>query len=296
MKFFDPNNPNEKKKMIAAGALGLVAIVVLGYVFSGGSSSKPVANNNRPSPTPTPDIITTQVGQPPVDENNNLTEVAYNQVTPPWSEANRNIFAYYIPPSPTPTPLPHVPTPTPTPTPPLTATSLSPAVVYARTPTDFSLQVSGDKFTPAVKIAIDGREMPTRFVNSQQLFTTVPASYILNPGVREVIVRTSDGRLYSNRISLNITPAPEPNYTYVGLIGKPRYNDTAVLLDKNSKELLNVQRGDTVGGRFRVVSISEKEVKLIEATLKIPYSIPFSKDQNASGPYRSPTRSVDDEP
>jgi hypothetical protein len=28
------------------------------------------------------------------------------------------------------------------------------------------------------------------------------------------------------------------------LIGKPRYNDTAVLQDKSSKEFLNVQRGD----------------------------------------------------
>jgi hypothetical protein len=30
-KLFDPNNPNEKKKMIAAGALGLVALIVLAY-------------------------------------------------------------------------------------------------------------------------------------------------------------------------------------------------------------------------------------------------------------------------
>jgi len=294
MKFFDPNNPNEKKKMIAAGALGLVAIVVLGYVFFGGSSSKPVANNNRLSPTPKT-VITQEVGQPGPDENN-LTEVVYNPATPPWSEANRNVFAYYIPPSPTPKPPPSTPTPTPTPTPPLTANSLSPSTVYARTPADFTLQIGGDKFTPAVKIFIDNRELPTRFVSAQQLFTTVPASYIASPGVRDVIVRTSDNRLYSNKISLNVTPAPEPNYTYVGLIGKPRYNDTAVLQDKSSKELINVQRGDAVGGRFRVVSISEKEVKLIEANLKIPYTIPFSKDQTGSSPYRPPIRSVDDEP
>src|SRR5215471_8329754 len=294
MKFFDPNNPNEKKKMIAAGALGLVAIVVLGYVFFGGSSSKPVANNNRPSPTPKT-VITQEVGQPGPDENN-LTEVVYNPATPPWSEANRNVFAYYIPPSPTPKPPPSTPTPTPTPTPPLTANSRSPSTVYARTPADFTLQIGGDKFTPAVKIFIDNRELPTRFVSAQQLFTTVPASYIASPGVRDVIVRTSDNRLYSNKISLNVTPAPEPNYTYVGLIGKPRYNDTAVLQDKSSKELINVQRGDAVGGRFRVVSISEKEVKLIEANLKIPYTIPFSKDQTGSSPYRPPIRSVDDEP
>ena len=281
--------------MIAAGALGLVAIVVLGYVFFGGSSSKPIAINNRPSPTPKA-IITQEVGQPQVDDNNsNLTPVVYNPPIPPSSEANRNIFAFYIPPSPTPKPLPIPPTPTPTPTPPLTAQSLSPSVVYARTPGDFTLQVSGDKFSPAVKIVIDGREMPTRFVSAQQLFTTVPANFILSPGVREVIVRSSDGRLYSNRITLNVTPAPEPNYNYVGLIGKPRFNDVAVLQDKNSKELLNVQRGDAVGA-FRVVSISEKEVKLIDVKLKIPHTISFSKDQNPNGPYRPPSRSVDDEP
>src|SRR5215831_1217954 len=295
MKFFDPNNPNEKKKMIAAGALGLVAIVVLGYVFFGGSSSKPVANNNRPSPTPKT-VITQEVGQPGPDEYSNLTPVIYLPPIPPSSEANRNIFAYYIPPSPTPKPPPSTPTPTPTPTPPLTANSLSPSTVYARTPADFTLQIGGDKFTPAVKIFIDGRELPTRFVSAQQLFTTVPASYILSPGVRDVIVRTSDNRLYSNKISLNVTPAPEPNYTYVGLIGKPRYNDTAVLQDKSSKELINVQRGDAVGGRFRVVSISEKEVMLIEANLKIRYTIPLSKDQTGNSPYRPPVRSVDDEP
>lgn len=296
MQFFDPNNPNEKKKMIAAGALGLVAILVLGYVFFGGSSSKSVGNSNRPSPTPKA-IITQVDGQAPSDDGNtNLTPVVYNPATPPSSESNRNIFAYYIPPSPTPTPLPIPSPPPPTPTPPMTAQALSPSVVYARTPGDFTLQVSGDKFTPAVKIFFDGRELPTRFVSAQQLFTTVPASYITNAGVRKIIVRTSDNRLYSNEITLNVTPAPEPNYTYVGLIGKPRYNDTAVLQDKSSKELLNVHRGDAVGGRFRVVSISEKEVKLIEATLKIPYTISFSKEQSGSGPYRPPSRTVDDEP
>ena len=178
----------------------------------------------------------------------------------------------------------------------MTATSLSPASVYARTPTDFSLQVTGDKFTPAVHIFLDGRDMPTRFINAQQLFTTVPASFIANPGVRQVIVQTPDRRIYSNTITLNVTPPPVPNYSYVGLIGKRSFNDTAVLQDKGSKDLLNVQRGDAVGSRFKVVSISEKEVKLIDTTLKITTTIPFSTDQAQGGPYRPPTRTVDDEP
>jgi hypothetical protein len=82
----------------------------------------------------------------------------------------------------------------------------------------------------------------------------------------------------------------------VGLIGKPRFNDTAVLQDKGSKELLNVRRGEAVGTRFKVVSISEKEIKLIDTTLKITTTIPFSTEQVQGGPYRPPTRTVDDEP
>jgi hypothetical protein len=299
MKLVDPNNPNEKKKMIAAAALGLGALIVLGYVFLGGGSSKPTtnttANNNRTSSTPRP-LTVTNSAEPQSDDCTYCQPVAYSGGVPPVSEANRNIFAFYIPPPPTPTPAPRVPTPTPTPPPPLTANSLSPSNVYARTPTDFALQVSGDKFTPAVHIFIDGRDVPTRFISAQQLFATVPASFITNPGVRTVKVQTPDGQLYSNPITLNVTQPPVPNYTYVGLIGKPRANDTAVLQDKSNKDLLNVQRGDAVGSRFKVVSISDREVKLIDTTLKITHTIAFSSDQSSSGGYKPPVRTADDEP
>jgi len=178
----------------------------------------------------------------------------------------------------------------------MTASSLSPSSVYARTPADFSLQVVGDKFTPAVHIVIDGRDLPTRFINAQQLFTTVPAALITNPGVRQVMARSNDGRLYSNTVNLNVTPPPAPNYNYVGLIGKPRFNDTAVLQDKSSKELINVQRGEPVGGRFRVVSISEREVVLIDPALKIRHTLTFTVDASSSSPYRPPVRVSDEEP
>ena len=297
MKFFDPNNPNEKKKMIAAGALGLVALIVLGYVFFGGSSKTPSNTNAiaRNSPTPRAPAGPTPVDTTP-DDCSYCREVIYNGSIPPYSEANRNIFAYYIPPSPTPKPPPYVPTPTPTPPPPLIASSLSPSNVYAGTPADFALQVSGDKFTPAVHIFIDGRDLPTRFISAQQLFTTVPQSLITNPGVRQVEDRTPDRTLYSNQITLNVTPHPVPNFNYVGLIAKPRFNDTAVLQDKSSKDFINVQRGDPVGARFKVVSISEREIKLIDTTLKIVTTIAFSTDPGSGGPYRPPARTVDDEP
>ena len=219
--------------------------------------------------------------------------VSYTGSVAAVGEADRNIFAFYEAPSPTPKTI-YVPTPTPTPPPPLVASSVSPANVYAGTPADFSLQVGGEKFTPAVRIVIDGREMPTRFVGPQQLFTTVPASMIANAGVRQVMVRSPDGRLYSNTIQLNVTPAPVPNYSYVGLIGKPRYNDIAILQDKSSKDLTNVQRGDTVGGRFRVLSISEKEVVVVDTMLKIRHPLQFTFDPSSGAPFRTLPRGTDE--
>lgn len=295
MQLFDPNNPNEKKKMIAAAVLGVAAIVVLGYVFFGGSSTK--TPTNRPiagGPTPTPTRIAKGPDVP--DEDTSIYQpIRYDGTVPAVSEADRNIFAYY---EPTPKPLPEkiIPTPTPTPTPPLTASSLAPSNVYARTPGDFSLQVMGDKFTPAVHVTIDGRDLPTRFISAQQVFTTVPAALILNPGARQVLIRSNDGQLYSNTIMLNVSPPPVPNYNYIGLIGKPRFNDTAVLQDKSSKELLNVQRGDILAGRFRVSSISEKEVVFMDTMLKIRSTISFSTDTANNPQFRPPVRTSDDEP
>ena len=175
--------------------------------------------------------------------------------------------------------------------------TLSPTNVYARTE-DFSLQVVGDKFTPFVRIVIDGRIMPTRFLNMQQVATTVTADLIANPGNRRVEVKSTDGTLYSNALNLVVTPPPDPrnSFSYVGLIGKPRANDIVVLQDKNSKDFLNVQRGDVVGGRFRLISISGKEIVLVDTTLKIKHTLAFSTETSQGRPpVRRPAVS-DEEP
>src|SRR5438309_6486023 len=224
MQLFDPNNPNEKKKIIAAAVLGIVAISFLGYLLLGGSSSKkPTISTARPTPTPaqpaganaTNKAVVTELTP---DDLTNLQPIPGSWAVPAVQDPNRNIFAYYEP-SPKPSPEFKPPTPTPTPVPPLTLTSLSPSSVYART-ADFSLEVMGDKFTPAVHIIVDGRELPTRFINSQQLGTTVPASMIANPGTRSLVAQTSDAKLYSLPMNLNVTPPPMPNYTFVGIFGR----------------------------------------------------------------------------
>ena len=291
MQLFDPNNPNERKKIIAAAALFVVAIAVLGYVFFGGSS-KPATNSTAAKSSPTPNRVAVKEPES-VDDPSSYREIIYNGTIPGSSEANRNIFAFYEP-TPKPAPEVRIPTPTPTPVPPMAISSLSPSTVYART-ADFSLEVTGDKFTPAIRVTVDGRELPTRFINSQQLFTTVPAALIANPGARQVMARTNDGRLYSNSITLNVTPPPLPNYNFVGVIIKPRGNDTAVLQKKGDKELLNVYRGDVLEGRFRVNSISEREVVLVDTTLKIRHTIPFTIDTSIPLQNRPPVRRVDTE-
>jgi hypothetical protein len=125
----------------------------------------------------------------------------------------------------------------------------------------------------------------------------VTAELIANPGNRSIEVKTADGSLYSNVGNLVVTPPPVPSYSFIGLIGKRSFNDTAVLQDKNNKDLLNVQRGDVVGGRFRVNSISDKEVVLVDTTLKIRHTLPFSTE-SSSNQTRPPIRrpAADDEP
>jgi hypothetical protein len=291
MQLFDPKNPNEKKKMIVAAVLGLSAIIVLGYLFLGGSSSKSTPNRPTANPTPTPRVarVPDTPEEPPVET---FQPINFPRSIPAVGEANRNIFAYYEAPTPRPSP---PPPPSPIPTPPLVANSVSPQSVYARTG-DFSLQVMGDKFVPGVNIVLDSRVMQTRYISAQQLATTVPADMIANPGSRPIVLKNANGSLYSNPVSLTVTPPPVPNFNYVGLIGKPRFNDWAVLQDKNSKEFINVQRGDVVGGRFRVNSISDKEVVLFDTNLKIRHTINFSTEA-ANAPGRTTRRvPVDEEP
>lgn len=300
MQIADINNPGERKKLIWALALGLVAILFLWWTFFGfGGSSKPTANRNTQNPNQAP-ANRTAVNSAPVPSDDELKtpppeqlrEVVCCASPPSVGEARRNIFIYYEKPPPTPTPERPA---KPIPTPPVLLAALSPSNVYARTD-DFTLEVTGDRFTPEVRITVDSRELATRFVNPQQLSATVPAAMIANAGARQVTVRSPDGKLFSNETALNVNPAPVPNYNYIGIIGTHRRIDTAIVQDKGNREILNVQRGDVLGGRFRLTSISEKEIVLVDTTLKIKHPLQMTTDQNRGfGPQSRPTPKVDSE-
>ena len=300
MQATDIRNPTERNKLILAGALGLVALLFLWWTFFGfGSSSNtgvqrpagqspPSATNRVPSKLSPSSIV-----EPSASGQEVLRQVVY---PPPVSapEAGRNIFAYYEPPKVEPK-APVTPTPTPTPTPPVLLANISPANVFAKT-ADFTLEISGDKITSQLRVIIDNNtELPTRYIGPQQLSATVPAALIANPGSRQVMLRSADGKVYSNTLTLSVAEAPKPNYTYIGIIGTKHHIDTAILQDKSNKETLNVQRGDLLGGRFRVTSISEKEVVVVDSNLKIKHSLGMTTQGDRSNPLQRPTPRVDSE-
>jgi hypothetical protein len=301
MQMSGVQNPSERNKLILAAVLGLVAILFLWWTFFGfGSTSK--VSPRTAGDTPSATIRSTRSNVQPQtvvelkgDVLDQLRPINYEESPPSVPEARRNIFVYYEPPV---KPASAASVPSPTPTPPVLLASLSPADVFARTG-DFTLEISGDKLTPQMRVLIDNSELPTRYLGPQQVSASVPAAIIASPGARQVMLRSPDGKLYSNSVTLNVAAPPTPNYTYVGIIGTRRYIDTAILQDKASKETLNVQRGDLLGGRFRVTSISEKELVLVDTNLKIKHTLPLTTQNDKGNPMQRPTPRVegeDDEP
>ena len=303
MQGIDLSRPGERKKLVSAIGLGAIALVFLWWTFFGfgSSSSTPIRNTANPAGSAASNSRVVQTADQTAEDLRsdvlNMQPVTYVRNSPPASEGGRNIFAYYEPPKPQ--PQLSVPTPTPTPTPPVLLASVSPSNVYARTG-EFTLEATGDKFTPDLRLLIDGREVPTRFVGPQQVSATIPATLIATAGARQVALSSLDGRIYSNPMVLNVSQPPTPNYTYVGIIGTVRHVDTAILQDRNSREIMNVQRGDVLGGRFRITSISEKELVLVDTNLRIRHTLPLTIESDRGfNPLQRPTPKVeseDDEP
>ena len=300
MEIGDLSKPGEKKKLIGAAVLGLIAIVFLWWTFFGfGSSSTttptrpataqatpPVRRGNTPATAPDQ----SQQLNALVSELSVVKVLAVNTNVP---EPRRNIFAFYEPP--VITKVAETPTPTPTPTPPLLLASLAPSNVYARTG-DFTLEASGDKFTSDVRIFVDGRELQTKFRGPQQVSATVPAAIISSAGPRTIAVRSPDGRAYSNSLSLNVAQPPTPNYAYIGLISTQSRVDIALLQDSSTKTVLNAQRGDVLSGRFRLTSIADKELVFVDTNLKIKHTIAMTEGEKGYGsPLSRPTPRVDAE-
>src|SRR5688500_2995964 len=293
MALFEGKTPAERNKMIAAMALPLLALILVYQMFSG--PSRP--GGAQPSPTPKGKATPRANGQAPPqsaaaqpDEGSLLVSQMSEVVCCPGpaggDDAGRNIFAFYVKP---PAPAAAAPTMTPEPPPPpppITLSSLAPQSVFART-AGFKLQLNGDKFGPANRVYIDGQEVQTEYRGMQQLTATVPASVVAGPGQRSVLVRTPDGKLYSNPMTINVMQPPAPTYTYIGFLKRQRAN-TAVLKDSKG-ELHSVIQGDLVETRFRVTNITERGVEVVDKDLNIKHTMPFVDARGLPGaPGRAP--------
>jgi hypothetical protein len=306
MQAVDLSKPGERKKLIWAAILGVAALVVLWWAlfgFGGGSSNTTSRAAVTPAPSPAR-AATARADQPPPVSPNIMdlamyAPIKYEPSSYSAPEVKRNIFAYYVPP-PAPAPAVKEASTTPTPPPPVLLASISPSNVFARS-ADFKLEAAGDKFTPSTKIYFEGRELPTTYTGPQQLSAMVSASLIAAPGSRNISVHNADNSLYSNTLSMSVAAPPVPNFLYVGIISpNSRVEDTALVQDKSNKNVLSYHRGDVLGGRFRVTSISEKELVLMDTTLKIKHTLPMTEgDRNPGNPLTRPTPRVeaeDDEP
>jgi hypothetical protein len=292
MALFEGKTPSERNKMIAAIGLPLLALIfVIRMLFFGspaptGQQTSNVNRGRTPVKTQPGQTQSPASAQSEEDLLGAMRVITFEPAVYGVPEAGRNIFAYYVPPPPKmPGELPTPPPPTPTPPPPLVLASLAPQSVYAKTG-NFMLQISGDKFTPATRVYIEGQEQPTQFKSPQQLVATVPATVISFPGARTIIVRTPDNQLYSNISTLNVMQPPSPTYTYVGLLKRQR-SDTAVLKDAKG-ELYSVRPGDLVEGRFRVLAITDRSVEVVDKDLNIKHALPFVEPRSSGTAGRAP--------
>ena len=280
MKIFEGKSPAERNKIIAALVLGAMVLLVIIYNIMTlyPSRKTSVTVKTSASPTPSPRTNLEAVAMPSREEEifgYTSTPIFYNPNAAYAPDAGRNIFAFYEPPPPTPyvAPIPVIrlpptpPPPSPTPVPPLLVGYITPQSVYAGSKT-FRLEVTGDKFTPDSLIFINESQLPTTFVSPQKLVADVPSNMIASAGAIQIMVRTPDGSLYSNPVTITIQAPPRPQFQYIGMIARKRFNnDTAYFQEKGKDTPIGGRLNDVVGGRFRISSISASEVVLEDVNL-----------------------------
>lgn len=281
MKLFEGKTKSERNKTIAAIVLGVLCLVVFYFAFGRGLfGSGTTATTGKPTPTPK----TTSASKPgsgspqmPSREEQTFvgetTPIVYNPDRFGAPGPGRNIFAFYEPPKPTPyvppTPPPPKPIVTPTPEPPpIQIALLNPASVYAGA-NGFRLEIAGDRFTPDTKIYFEQQELPSTFVSEQRMTADIPGVLIRNAGKPQLMAQTADGTKRSNPVMLDVQTPPQPAFQYIGMIARKRSNNDTAYFKEPGKELPTSARlNDIVGGRFRVVSISNEKAILQDVNLE----------------------------
>jgi hypothetical protein len=269
--------------------LGGLALLSLLYAFGGsffGGSTANTTASASPTPKKSPSTTTNRdpdnfkiPTQSEQDFANQSIPVSYSPTRHAAPDPGRNIFAFYEPlkpcvgiECPTPTPKPETPPPTPIP-PPIFIAYVTPQSVYAGSKS-FRLDVTGDKFSPMTKIIYNGSELPTSFISEQKLSAEIPANLISGAGSGSILVRTPDGKLYSNPVMLSIQPPPVPTFQYIGMIKRQHANnDTAYYLEQGKKDPATARLNDVIGGRFRLISIAAERIIVEDTSLGFKHPV-----------------------
>ncbi|MEO8650195.1 MAG: IPT/TIG domain-containing protein [Acidobacteriota bacterium] len=280
MKIFDAKSPNERNKIIAALVLGVLALGSLAFafgpgLFSSSSSSATVKVSPTPKASVAPNSTAAERKMPTQGEQDFeyvTTAVVYNPQMHSAPDAGRNIFAFYEPPPPTPyspTPIPIVTPkpPTPTPTPPMMVDAYNPRSIYAGS-RGFRLEITGQRFASDAKVYFSQIELPTTVISPERIVADVPTNLIGIAGSRQIIIQTPDGMNYSNQVMMDVQPPPKPEFQYIGMIARKRFNnDTAYFLESGQQIPTGKRLNDIMGGRFRLVSISAEETIFEDVSL-----------------------------
>lgn len=290
MELFAGKTLAERNKIIIAIVLGVLALIALYMAFGPSFRGKAVSVTPLPSPSKqlTADEQKTQFSLPPQKVQDlvySTVPVVYNGASGGAPDTGRNIFAFYEPPPPTPyspTPFPTPEPPKPTPTPLIQLAYVMPQNVYAGSG-NFRLEVNGDKFTPDTKIYFNQSQMPTSFVSAQKITADIPAALIAGEGPKAVIVQSLDGKAYSNQVLFNVQAPPKPQFTYIGMIARKRYNnDTAYFMESGKQLPTSARLNDIVGGRFRLMSIAAEKTIVEDVNLGFRYDLPIVKATEVS--------------
>ena len=288
MDLFKGKSPSERNKLIAAIALGVLAFGALAFafgpgLFSSGSTTAKVTVDTTGKQNTANTTTPGQFRMPSQDEqvfDYATTPISYNPGSYGTGNPGRNIFAFYEPPPcfpncPTPyvppTPVPATPTPTPHP---FMIAAVMPQSVYAGQ-RGFKLEVAGEGFVPEAKIYFNQTLLPTTFLGPQRMTADIPANMIASAGGKQIIISTLDGVKFSEPRMLNVQapPTPQQQYEYVGMISrKYSNNDTAYFMEKTKLTTPGAtptgkRLNDILGGRFRLISISDKEALFEDVNL-----------------------------
>ena len=146
------------------------------------------------------------------------------------------------------------------------------------------MEVSGSGFTPDSHIYFNQNQLPTTYVSPQTLSANIPANFITQEGPRQIIVQNSDGKLYSDQYMWTVQAPPRPNLQYIGMIGRKRYNnDTAYFTESGKPTPFGARLNDVVGGRFRLINITAKEVTFEDVNLGFKHRVAVATGPGGAG-------------